>query len=61
MTAHEHTSPASLALFTLAEIKAATEGFDRGETNLFDTLDAIVMAVEVFRAAVNGGGRREAA
>lgn len=61
MTAHEHTSPASLALFTLAEIKAATEGFDRGETNLFDALDAIVMAVEVFRAAVAGGGRREAA
>lgn len=40
------------AILTLAEIKAATEAFDRGEANVFDALDAIRMAVEACRATV---------
>jgi len=39
------------AILTLAEIKAAVEGFDRGETNVFDALDAIIVAVEAHQVA----------
>lgn len=47
------------ALLALAEIKAATEAFDRGEENVFDALDAIVVAIDAYRAAARVG--REAA
>lgn len=47
------------AILTLAEIKAATEAFDRGETNVFEALDAVVVAIEAYRAAEQP--RREAA
>lgn len=40
------------AILTLVEIKAATEAFDRGEANAFDALDAILVAVEAYRVAV---------
>jgi hypothetical protein len=56
-----HLAPATLALFTLAEIKAATEGFDRGDTNVFDTLDEIVVAVAIFQEAARRRPGREAA
>jgi hypothetical protein len=49
----------AVAVLTLAEIKAATEAFDRGDSNVFDTLDAIVIAVEVQQNAA--ASRREAA
>lgn len=42
-----------LAILTLAEIKAATDAFDRGEANVFDALDAIIAAVEAYRAAAD--------
>jgi len=43
-------SLAKNAVFTLAEIKAAAEAFDRGETNVFDALEAIVVAVDAYQA-----------
>ena len=42
---------AKSAILTMAEIKATTEAFDRGETNVLDALDAIVLAIEAYRAA----------
>ena len=42
---------AKAAVLTVAEIKSATEAFDRGEANVLDTLDAIVVAVEAYQAA----------
>jgi len=50
---------AKSAIHTMAEIKAATEAFDRGETNVFDALDAVVVAIEAYRAAEQS--RRKAA
>lgn len=50
---------ATTALLTLTEIKAATEAFDRGDTNVFDALDAILIAVEAYRATAQP--RRDAA
>lgn len=46
-------------ILAIAEIKAATDAFDRGETNAHDAMDAIVVAVEGYRAAVER--RRDAA
>jgi hypothetical protein len=42
---------AQAAILTLAEIKAAVEAFEDGETNVLDTLDAIVVAVADYLAA----------
>lgn len=42
---------AKRAILTTAEIKAALEAFDRGESNVFDALDAIIVEVEAYRAA----------
>lgn len=53
-------SPAT-AILTLAEIKAAVAAFDRGATNVFDTLDAIVVAVEAHQATATSEPRRDAA
>jgi len=35
-----------LAVFTMAEIKAATEAFERGEVNIHEALEAVAAAVE---------------
>ncbi|MFM8291031.1 MAG: hypothetical protein ACKOC4_04945 [Planctomycetia bacterium] len=52
---------ATTAVLTLAEIKAAVEAFDRGESNVFDALDVIVVAVEAYRTAtVEKPGRNRA-
>lgn len=40
---------ATTAIYALAEIKAAVEAFDRGEANVFDTLDGIIVAVEAYQ------------
>ncbi len=40
---------ATTAICTLAEIKAAIEAFDRGESNVFDTLEAMIVAVEAYQ------------
>jgi len=61
MTDRNQSTPASLALLALMEIKAATEAFDSGDTNVFDALDAIIAAIEDVRAAAVDRGRREAA
>ena len=50
---------ATTAILTLAEIKAAVEAFDRGDTGVFDALDAISVAVEAHQAAMAHHGRRE--
>lgn len=50
MRNHEYLAPTSLALFTLAEIKAATAAFDSGDINLLDALNAIIVALDDFRA-----------
>jgi hypothetical protein len=47
------------AVLTLAEIKAAVEDFDRGDTNLFDALARIKAAVSLIETA--GNNRHEAA
>ena len=44
---------AKRAILTMAEIKAATEAFDRGDINVFDALDEIRLAVEAHRAAAS--------
>jgi hypothetical protein len=51
--------PAAMAIFTLAKIKAATHAFDKGQTNVFDALDAIVVEVEAYRSGAIA--RRKAA
>jgi len=50
---------AEQAVLMIAEIKAATDAFDRGDTNVFDALDAIRVAVESY--AKDEVGKREAA
>lgn len=57
---------AKAAVLTVAAIKSATDDFDRGETSVFDALDAIVEVVEAYREAVlhersRRRGRRHAA
>lgn len=52
---------AKRAILTMAEIKAALEAFDRGESNVFDALDAIIVEVEAYRAAGRLENSREAA
>lgn len=53
-------SPAA-AILAIAEIKAATEAFDRGDANVFDALDAIIVAVEAHQAVARPESRRDAA
>lgn len=55
---YDRSVPAT-AIFTLVEINAATEAFDRGEANAFDALDAILVAIEAYRVTVQA--KREAA
>lgn len=43
------------AILTIAEIKAATDSFDRGESNVFDALEAVATAVEAYQATKNAG------
>lgn len=47
------------AILTLAEIKAAVEAFDRGDANVFDALDAILVAVEAHQAVTAGTSWRD--
>ena len=52
-------SPATRAVFAIADIKAVVDAFDRGDLNLFMALDAIAAAVEAYQDAATSG--REAA
>ena len=44
-------SLAAHAVLALTEIKDASAAFDRGDMNIFDTIDAIVIACEAYRSA----------
>lgn len=59
MANHDTASVARTAILALAEIKAAAAAFDRGEANVFDTLNAIVTAAEAYHAVAQA--HREAA
>lgn len=67
MNKYDANSFAHAAMVTLADIKAAHDAFDRGEANVFDSLDAIRVAIESYEAAVRKaaehrpGRRRDAA
>jgi len=50
---------AKRAVLVMAEIKAATDAFDRGDANVFDALDAIRFAIKAYTKSEEG--RREAA
>jgi hypothetical protein len=50
MSGKKLLSPAAMAIFTLAKIKAATHAFDKGQTNVFDALDTIVVEIEAYRS-----------
>lgn len=43
------------AILTLAEIKAAIEAFDRGESNVFDALDVITIAIKAQQTEASNG------
>jgi hypothetical protein len=42
-------SPAAMAIFALAEIKGVTQAFDKGQTNVFDALDAIMVSIKAYQ------------
>lgn len=46
-------------ILAMAEIKAATDAFDNGDTNVFDALDTITAVIDAYRASVQI--KREAA
>lgn len=50
---------AKRAVLVMAEIKAATEAFDRGDTNVFDALETVRCAIEAYAKAKES--RRKAA
>jgi hypothetical protein len=52
MSELQRRTPAAIAILTLAEIKTAAKAFDDGESNLFDSLDAISAAMVAYRATV---------
>lgn len=37
---------AKRAVLAMAEIKAAADAFDQGDTNVFDALDSVMVAIE---------------
>ena len=50
MSGKKLLSPVALAILTLAKIKGATQAFDKGQTNVFDALDTIVVEIEAYRS-----------
>lgn len=50
---------AKRAVLAMAEIKAATEAFDQGKTNVFEALESVSIAVEGYAEAEES--RRRAA
>lgn len=59
MNTTQNRSLTHAVIMAIAEIKAAAEAFDRGETNAYDAIDAILVAIEAYRAAAER--RRDAA
>ena len=50
MAMNRGVKPATTAILTMADIKAATDAFEQGEVSVFDALDAIAMAIEAYEA-----------
>ena len=48
-----------IVILAMAEIKAATDAFERGEANVHDAIDAIAAAVEACREAAAEQRRRQ--
>jgi len=59
MNTTQNRSLTHAVIMAIAEIKAAADAFDRGETNAYDSMDAILVAIEAYRAAAER--RRDAA
>lgn len=59
MSGQHPQSPAAMAIFALAEIKGATQAFDKGQTNVFDALDTIMAVLEAYQD--EAASRRDAA
>lgn len=59
MTNKTFATLAKRAVLVMAEIKAATDAFDRGDTNVLNALDAIRVAIESYDK--DEDGKREAA
>ncbi len=49
---NEIVSLATIAIMTMAEVKAAVEAFERGEISVFDALAAVGTACEVYEEGV---------
>jgi hypothetical protein len=52
---------ARAAILAVAEIKTATDAFERGDTNVFEALEIILAAVEAYRTQQDSEWPREAA
>ena len=52
MVPNETVSLATSAIMTMAEVKAATEAFERGEISVFDALAAVGTAMEAYACVV---------
>ncbi len=61
MNDHEHFTLTTSAIFTMAAVKAATDAFESGDSNVRDCLDMIIDAIDEFRAGAGDRPRREAA
>lgn len=61
MNDHEHLTAPALAIFTMAAVKAAIDAFEGGESNVRESLDAIIAAIDEFHAGAADRTRREAA
>jgi hypothetical protein len=59
MTKSDSSFIARATILSLADIKAAIDSFERGESNAFDTLDAICMAVESHQTAMGADSQRK--
>lgn len=61
MTSENQRARSAVAIFTLAEIKSAADAFDRGECNVCETLDVIIVTVEAYQAAMRSASCKDAA
>lgn len=52
MVPNEIVSLATIAIMTMAEVKAAVEAFERGEISVFDALAAVGTAWEAYEGGV---------
>ena len=60
MDVKELRTDAAIAILTMAEIEAATDGFNSGETNVYEALDAITVALEAHQSAARCPRRKSA-